>query len=362
VIYYITCNDVPNGIFQSQVIDVVKTLTELTGEDVRLVSFIPRNGFIKNKQEILKELPNAKVYPILFGLLKWKKLKGLLKLVTKRKSSAICRGPLATELALGLFEKVVYDGRAAVKSEIEEFDVTGNKYLDSGFIVAEKNAILKSDFRIAVSNKLVEYWRSNFKYESDEHVIIPCTLSSKHSLTITYIEKTPIIKIVYSGGVGGWQSFDLITTFLSELMSKQDNVHALFLTKPHDRIDNMISTYPDRCESKWIEHEAVFSELEKCDFGLLIRDENGTNAVASPVKFAEYLNAGLKVIISNNLGDFTEFVQENDCGEVISDEKLELSAVSFDEKSRMNQLAQDSFSKESEEIKQLYLTLIQTIK
>ena len=80
---------------------------------------------------------------------------------------------------MGNFRKVVYDGRAAVKAEVEEYDVTGgNKLLGLDFIEAEKEAVLKSDFRIAVSNKLVEYWNAEFNYSSNNHVVIPCTLTS----------------------------------------------------------------------------------------------------------------------------------------------------------------------------------------
>ena len=54
-------------------------------------------------------------FQFLLGITRWRMLKPLLKLITKKGEVAICRGPIATELALGSFRKVVYDGRAAVK-------------------------------------------------------------------------------------------------------------------------------------------------------------------------------------------------------------------------------------------------------
>ena len=45
----------------------------------------------------------------------------------------------------------------------------------SGF---EKEVILRSDFRIAVSNALVNLWKDKYAYSKKDHVVIPCTLNS----------------------------------------------------------------------------------------------------------------------------------------------------------------------------------------
>ena len=54
--------------------------------------------------------------------------------------------------------------------------------------------------------------------------------------------------------------------------------------------------------------------LSAADFGLLLRENNIVNNVASPTKFAEYLMAGLPVIISNGIGDFSYFVRFKNVG------------------------------------------------
>ena len=59
--------------------------------------------------------------------------------------------------------------------------------------------------------------------------------------------------------------------------------------------------------------------LLAADYGLLIRENTVTNQVASPVKFAEYLACGLPVIISRNLGDYSEFVTKNNCGYLLNE-------------------------------------------
>jgi hypothetical protein len=46
----------------------------------------------------------------------------------------------------------------------------------------------------------------------------------------------------------------------------------------------------------------------------MIREDTITNRVASPTKFAEYLAAGLPVLISAHIGDFSTTVRANDLG------------------------------------------------
>jgi len=360
--YYITFNDTPSGIYQSQVIDVVTYLSDLGDAEVKLIAFLPYLNFKENKKKIKMQLPSAVVFPIFAGITRWRMLKPLLKLITKKEEVAICRGPIATELALGSFRKVVYDGRAAVKAEVEQFNVTRNKQLGVDFIKAEKNAVLQSDYRIAVSNKLVDYWGKEFGYQVDKHIVIPCTLTSKSSGELLMNRNDDSIKLVFSGGIGAWQSIDFVANLCRKAMKENAIINVLFLTQENSIIQKLIHEFPERCERKWLKHEEVYGVLSNCDYGILIRKQNLTNKVASPVKFAEYLNAGLKVLVSENLGDFTEFVKENDCGVMVNDSIPYLYSVTKEDRNRSLGLAQRHFSKESKEVTQMYLSLLKNIR
>jgi hypothetical protein len=85
------------------------------------------------------------------------------------------------------------------------------------------------------------------------------------------------------------------------------------------------------------------------DYGILLRENSITNQVASPVKFAEYLSAGLKILISENLGDYSEFVTKNKCGTIISGkkEKYKFETVSYSDKINLYKLAENNFRKSS---------------
>lgn len=361
---YITFNDTYNGIYQSQVIDVVNHLNTYSPLKVRLIAFVPMRSLKAERIIIKLNFPDAKVYPIPGKILKWRRCRKLLKLI-KKSDAAICRGPIAFSLAHGLFQKCVYDARAAVKAEVEEYNVTGLPVLDKDFIEAEKFAIQKADFRIAVSHKLVEYWQNDLGIEikPSQYVIIPCTLTSAviANNNVEENSSSEMVQVIYSGGTSPWQSFDKVISLLDSAISLQVNMKVTFLTKEDKAIDQLLAKYPDRVTRKWLSHDAVNSELSKADYGILIRDSNLTNRVASPVKFAEYLNAGLKVLISEEIGDFSDFSINNEVGVIIKDEIPTLTKTPEVEKKRIREICKDNFFKTSDNIQKQYQMLVKAL-
>ena len=82
---------------------------------------------------------------------------------------------------------------------------------------------------------------------------------------------------------------------------------------------------------------------------MLIRENTVTNQVASPTKFAEYLACGLPVIISDNLGDYSVFVETNGCGVNLKEkqEKTGYPKPTKNEKLRMKELVRNHFTKQA---------------
>ena len=357
-IHYITYNDTYSGIYQSQVIDVVSFLNDNFDVSVSLIAFIPIRLWRAQKQLIKSKLPSAKVFPIL-GSLSEVKRTGLFLSLIKNKEIAICRAPLAFVFAENSYNNVIYDGRAAVEAEVIEYNVTGSKELDILLIDAEKTAINNADYFISVSTKLISYWEGKLgnKIPNEKYSIIPCTLTSQNH-KVDEVSISENVRVVYSGGTGAWQSFEKVVHLLDDLMSKQLNVEALFLTKENEFLSKLIEKYPNRCERKWLDHSEVYNELSSCDYGILLREDKVTNSVASPVKFAEYLNAGLKVLISPNIGDFSEFTKENNCGILIEDKLPLLEKVEGNDKMKLNRLCKQYFIKNSSEIQQEYKKML----
>lgn len=359
---YITYNDTYSGIYQSQVIDVVEFIRQNYDVRINLIAFVPIRLYKSQKSIIQSHLPGAKVYPMLGKITALERTGSLF--LRKSSRSAICRGPLAAILAKEKYAKVVYDARAAVRAEAKEYNVGGSEEVNLLMINAEKEALQNCEGCIAVSRKLQKYWEQELGLKKSENVFnIPCTLTSKiglrnHGDQQGSVADNKMIRVVYSGGTGPWQSFDKVVHLFTEALKKQPNLQLSFLTRENEKVDDLIKIFPDRVERKWLKHEEVNTYLDQCDYGILIREDNWTNKVASPVKFAEYLNAGLKVLISPHIGDFSEMVRTSSLGIIVEDEIPELLSTDNAEKEFNRKFCADHFFKESALIKEEYNRLI----
>ena len=139
------------------------------------------------------------------------------------------------------------------------------------------------------------------------------------------------------------------------------NIKIVLLSKINNHIIDLINKFPKRVSQDWVEPSKIPKILIKADYGYVYRNQTKTNYVASPVKIAEYLNCGLKLLISDNLGDYSELVQENSFGFNLDDPFFNYSSlnkVSLSEKMRISSFAKKNLSLNSEKIRKNYLNLV----
>lgn len=366
---YFTFGEGYSGVYKGQVIDVCQYLSQhlsqQNSEKIRLVSFVSIRGFLSTRKKIKQGYGDSIVIPMLPKASTWKLNLPILFIlaVFLNEKIFICRNIKATNLALylkkaGWLEKVCLDGRGAFAAESEEYlSKNPEKFEYNSYL--ERNAVINSDFRIAVSSALVKYWKREYDYSENDHVIIPCTVNDNWTTIGLSKEwkkrkradlgfKENDVLMVYSGSTAGWQSFNLIEKIVTKLFLVNEHMGLVLLTKRNNEIENLIEKYSSKVIQRWVKPDEVKTYLSICDYGLLIREESVTNSVAAPTKFAEYLSTGLSVIISENVGDYTDFVRENNCGFVIDDScQLKLDRISS-EKSMINKdLAEKHFTKQS---------------
>jgi len=367
---YLTYNDAPGGIYKSQVIDVCRFLEGTYHERVTLIAFISARGFFANRRKIKKGYPYSMVLPMYPRIENWKKNIGILRIVLPflKKENVIARGVFATLIARDSmkFAKVCFDARGAYMAEWEEYLASHSPALTNEMRILESRALLESDSRIAVSQKLVDYWKTQFNYQFLNHVVIPCTLSS--DLEINYsAEKVSTtrkelgindndIVLTYSGSSAGWQSFKVLEETITKAFTQNPSLKLLMLCSP-ETAKPLQDKFPGRVIQKWVNEKDVQNYLRAADYGLLVREDSVTNQVSSPVKFGEYLAAGLKVIISNNIGDFSQFVQDKNCG-MLADivNWTNLQRPSAEEKKNIQLVAETFFRKKNytEQYKKLF--------
>jgi hypothetical protein len=358
LIIYLTYNEQPSGIFSSQVIDVVRFVEQDVKMRIKLIAFISGRNYFINRKKIKAELPKAVVVPMVPRMRNWRMNRFLLNILvgTRSTSCIIARSVLATNLALETtVKKIVYDGRGAIAAEWKEYNVVDDPELLSQIEALEKNAVLNSDQRIAVSNKLINYWKEKFDYRGDEHVVIPCTLNKafeKFKLDKETVQETREslgienyeIAFVYAGSLAGWQSFDLMYPFLKLLLQQKDH-KVVFYSDIDPAIEKLEKEFPSQIIRRKIDPREMPAYLAACDYGFLIREKSVTNSVASPLKFAEYLASGLKIFMSDGIGDYSTMLQNNEWGWIYDSSFPKPVRPSLDEKINVSLKAKELFSK-----------------
>lgn len=366
---YLTYNDNPSGIYSSQVIDVVNYINSFGSEKIKLVALISARNFRANKQSIKKACPGATVIPMIPKARNWK-----LNIITlsfyflfNPDKKIMARGPFAASLALklkarGRVKKVIFDARGAYAAELNEYNVVQDAGIKAAIRDIEKNVLLQADQRLAVSQALVGYWLKEFKYNSQAHVVVPCTLSRHFEFEFPSAPELSNIRqklgyapddilFIYSGSSAGWQSFDLVDERMVQLMQKNEHVKLVILSGHFDERYRVIKQFKDRVLVTWLPQNEVKNYLLAADYGILYREQSVTNEVASPVKFAEYLSCGLRVMISDKLGDYSAFSEQQQCRYT----EQELATVPYSEKARIHALAPAFFYKSVYKLQYLQL-------
>lgn len=365
--FYLTYAEPPSGVYSSQVSDVIRFVNRELNTHIKLVAFISLHEYKNKKAHILKEVPDALVLPMLPKATFWKL--NVIVLWTLcliyRPTTIIARNVIAANMALRVrnispVQRVCFDGRGAIAAEWNEYDVTVVDSWKKAIDDLEGRAVNETDFRIAVTEKLVDYWHEKYGYTEGKHVVIPCTLNSdfaprvieeeeKNNARKTLGADNDDVILVYSGSISGWQSFPTVYKYLSPFLKKSPKNKIVFLSKAEENIEKLTQEFPGQIIRKWVNHKEVPEVLAACDMGILIREQSVTNRVAAPTKFAEYLSAGLPVIISENIGDYSAFVRLNNCGIIANGHELpQITKSAYEVRSRMIELVMKNFTKKAQ--------------
>lgn len=349
--YYFFFNEPLNGVIKSQVIDRIKDQKE-KGKPTSILAILHPRYYLNNRKRILLDIPDAIVLPSLGKLKHWKanRLWFLLLKHKLKDKKIICRGPIATNLALTLdkLTHITYDGRGAVVAEQAEYGVYDGSGIENKLFELEKNAVLRSHKQLAVSSKLVEYWRETFNYNQQDYSLTPCVVTPSQKsaneelpseLDAFFKLNYKRVKIVFSGGNGKWQQIEETCDLVQNLI-KTNDACGLFLCPPHPSIEALRNAFPALVFQTTLPPSSVHSALLQCDYGVILRANNITNRVASPIKIAEYLHAGLKVILSPNIGDYSDLLIQSGYGIIVKNPyEVQISKISAKERLNVQDFA-----------------------
>ena len=98
--------------------------------------------------------------------------------------------------------------------------------------------------------------------------------------------------------------------FFLLLVPKADHAKTRELMRGHDLPENVVLLTE-------LPHDQVANVLQRAHAGLLLRRSHPVNRVASPTKFGEYLAAGVPVIMTEGIGDFSDLAAQRGVGIVL---------------------------------------------
>lgn len=155
--------------------------------------------------------------------------------------------------------------------------------------------------------------------------------------------------ICYCGNSQAWQKTDYLVKLFKDISEKTDNINLAILTRDVDEFTLLLDLYnvdKDRVFIGTVDNSEVPSYLLASDLLYLLRDQDDINSVACPTKAIEYLASGVKILISDNLGDISGLIRNEKLGIVVDellDHKLDfLSDKIIDE---INKLPNNFISK-----------------
>ena len=187
----------------------------------------------------------------------------------------------------------------------------------------------KADLLSTVSDRFRIYLEHKTKRQ--DIFVVPCCVNETHygyrpearlriRQLLNWSPEIPVV--VYCGGMSVWQRIKDILQLMVEMKSLEPSLKFLLLTPNADNMKELASnsglaTSDYYCGS--VSRADIPDWLSVADAGIILRHDVPTNNYASPVKIAEYLACGVPVICSRGIGDYSDMVQEEHVGIVVSD-------------------------------------------
>lgn len=340
-IYYINYDGINCSVFDSQ----IYTYCSLLSENNLKVTLINCEKNISSKEYKRKNnsLRCAKFEVVAvekdkyFDFIINKKLiKAIINLINEKnianeKLIIHCRGTFGSFIGLKIKRKmrscfnikVISDFRGAV---IDEYLL---RHKDEGIIykiilkliTIKINSIQvfickKSDYIFCVSKKLEQYLKKRYTINCGISVIPTCIEAGKSGFDLEQRIKIrrlmnleEKIVFVYCGGGQIYQKPEALINAFINISERIEEAFFLILTKDNEIFETYLKEHnieKYRYLIKSVSHSEVYKYLSAADCAVLLRDSNNVNKVASPTKFAEYINCNLPVYLSNNIGDIDE--------------------------------------------------------
>ena len=227
--------------------------------------------------------------------------------------------------------RFIFDPRGLV---VEEEIMSGHWQKNSFFYKIakffEKKMYFLADVIVVTRESFKNYLAENFFSGKDDKIkVIPIAVETEkfqNSLSVPPIIKNlkdeKKIILVYTGAIEVWHSVDEMADFFLVLKKIIPNFHFLILTYQKKKAEEILSRKflekNDYTILK-IEPNEVPTYLKNSDLGIVfIKSVFPKNIASMPIKFFEYLAAGLPVVVNSGISEIEKMVIEQKLGVVIN--------------------------------------------
>jgi hypothetical protein len=193
----------------------------------------------------------------------------------------------------------------------------------------ERMVCHNSDAVFCVSNVLRNYLADSYSLctkDINKISVIPGAADSKYFFYSEELRNNKRSELachgkkvyIYTGRLDKqWQIPDKIFALFKRINSKEINSFFIVLTPDIDIARSCfqkIQVSSDKYVVEYVSMDSINPYLNAADYAIALRENLPINNQASPTKIAEYLLTGLLVVISKGIGDFSEFIRENNLG------------------------------------------------
>ena len=206
-------------------------------------------------------------------------------------------------------KKVIFDVRGMLPEETLE--VNGHKRNGIKFKLLkryERFIFKHCDDIISVSHKMAELIALEYSRES---LVIPNPAMSNQDSAASNRE----YDLVYAGSNQEWHCPDLTLELLQGYLELYGSRKCLIISNlPEFWRSRINPLYHERLTVVSASQSDVSGYLSRAKIGICLIRNSFAKSVCMPVKFNEYVAAGCKVVVNENIGDLTDLVTTHELG------------------------------------------------
>ncbi len=184
-----------------------------------------------------------------------------------------------------------------------------------------------ADHVLVVSGMLRDYLEDRYRIPPERISVVPCATDSTAfrcdpGLRIEARRRLGVTErfvCIHLGSFFEWYDPDLLIRAFRDVLASMPQAFLLVVTTEVTAAREFVAAHLPEGTFHVMRaaHNEVPALLNASDLGFLLLRPSPNIRTSSPVKFAEYLNCGLPVAITKDVGDYTEFVQARSLGYVL---------------------------------------------